>query len=530
MNPLTSLDIENTSEFLLSKYITLLSEINTRLNEFIHTYHPHEKQKLFHESRKQIRIMKGGNRSGKTRSAVYEVLSLAMGEHPWIKLDHPANIWVIGLDMQNMVTPILIPEIVNRIPERYVLDYNKNNKILKLTNGTIITFKSQETTGGQSKFQSAEVDLVWFDEEPLSEEIYEECYARTVSCNGHIIITMTPAIGGWTNERFFSPFKEGILNDVDFIEVSTYDNIFLPKGAADKLLEGTKSDEEKRRRLYGDYVDTGSEKVFADLVIALDDANGKNRYEKEPLTVVDTFFDRDGKIAVSDEISLSKHLSIWEFPHPHENYIAGCDTSEGIKDPTCIEIFKIGRKGDDEGKLIQVAEYTDVIYPEIAIRKAYEIMIYYNSPFLNIERNGVAFTIIHELKDVRKYNNLYLRTTDEASLRGEIISPDVGTHMDYYSKTAMVIDFRKILSDNKIVIRSKELLKEMIAYSRKKNKKIEAAYGHDDRVIGTMLAVSAYMSTQTPIKRTFELGTPTERRTQDANSNQISNWVAQRDR
>jgi phage terminase large subunit-like protein len=60
---------------------------------------------------------------------------------------------------------------------------------------------------GRESFQGAAIDFVWLDESP-GMSIYAECLLRTMTCDGQVIVTMTP-LGG-LDELVLSFLPEGL--------------------------------------------------------------------------------------------------------------------------------------------------------------------------------------------------------------------------------------------------------------------------------------------------------------------------------
>lgn len=147
-------------------------------------------QKEFAEALEKIKLLFGGNRSGKTEGvADYVVRKL---------LSKPKQkIWVVGETYQDSIA-IQQSKIWNLIPRRkikygYFDDVNGfRNKKLITTDGSIITFKSYDQ--GREAFQSDDLDLIWDDEEPPI-EILREQRMRLLDRDGELVISMTSLKG-----------------------------------------------------------------------------------------------------------------------------------------------------------------------------------------------------------------------------------------------------------------------------------------------------------------------------------------------
>jgi phage terminase large subunit-like protein len=164
------------------------------------------------------RLVFGGNQTGKTLSAAFEVALHATGLYPdwWMgkRFTKPLRIWVVGESGQLVRDtiqkkllgddeigtgaiplesfgrkPIMVPGGTGAVDTAFVTHQTDG-----LTDGTTtISFKSYEQQ--RQKLQGESVDIVWCDEKP-SEEIYSELLARTSATNGIILVSYTPVGAG----------------------------------------------------------------------------------------------------------------------------------------------------------------------------------------------------------------------------------------------------------------------------------------------------------------------------------------------
>jgi len=163
-------------------------------------YRPHKIQRKFHESQARIRFFFGGNRAGKTRALIQEVIWYAIGLHPFKKVPTPSHIWVVSLDFPSS-RDVVQPMIKRLVGSAYLKSFHETDKIIELVNGSTISFKSCDS--GWEKFQGTERHLIAFDEEPAW-DIYQECLMRTASVKGDIICAMTPLHGmSWVYDEIY---------------------------------------------------------------------------------------------------------------------------------------------------------------------------------------------------------------------------------------------------------------------------------------------------------------------------------------
>jgi phage terminase large subunit-like protein len=160
------------------------------------------------------RLIYGGNQSGKTLSAAFEVALHMSGTYPywWTgkRFDKPIRVWAVGESGQlvrdtlqkklcgddefgtGMIPletfgkkPVMVPGGTGAIDTMFVTHQTDG-----MTDGTSsLTFKSFEMQ--RQKLQGESIDLIWVDERP-SEEIYSELLARTSATDGHLIVSYTP--------------------------------------------------------------------------------------------------------------------------------------------------------------------------------------------------------------------------------------------------------------------------------------------------------------------------------------------------
>ncbi len=210
-------------------------------------------QLSFHSSEDRYRLLFGGNQSGKSHSAAYEITCWLRGIHPHRKVpDPPVEIWAISAEYVTLQTGIyrhlrnLIPDweidiIGPRVPQQDLPGY------IRLKNGSQVSFKSAKGES-REKFQAAAVHLISIDEE-VQENIWTELQARTLATGGQFIISATLVDSyDWILqlERLADAKRPGYF----VTRLNTRKNPYLDKPTVDHLAE-LWSEEEKEVRLYG---------------------------------------------------------------------------------------------------------------------------------------------------------------------------------------------------------------------------------------------------------------------------------------
>jgi phage terminase large subunit-like protein len=152
-------------------------------------FNPQPYQIAFWESLLKLKLIFGGNRSGKTMNGAAYVIKKCLknpGTKAW------ACTWA------KMSVPIQQKKIKELLPMsevKYAVWTEQRgftHRIIIFNNGSIIRFKTYEE--GSAKFQGAAQHIIWNDEE-CPEDVYNEQMARLIDFDGEMIISMTPING-----------------------------------------------------------------------------------------------------------------------------------------------------------------------------------------------------------------------------------------------------------------------------------------------------------------------------------------------
>lgn len=273
-------------------FVSMTSELERRrASDPLLSYPLHKKQRAFVESvlngLKKENWFIAANRSGKSDAGAYVGAHLARFGHPDEQVktsrgvppkggtqvevrDRATSGWVSALDFPTS-RDVLQPKYFNNgfappgqvhppfIPEHEILDWEKQDNILKLKNGSIIGFKSADS--GRRKYQGAEKDWFHMDEEhPF--DIYEEAVIRVGArpllffCTATILPPEGYAGGtSWVFPNIIQPFQDGRLKHIGVFGASIYDNPGIPREEIARLeslyAEGSLS---RRIRLEGEWL------------------------------------------------------------------------------------------------------------------------------------------------------------------------------------------------------------------------------------------------------------------------------------
>jgi len=144
----------------------------------------------FHARTEKIRLLLGGNQSGKSITTAYEVIKFCRSHPGCTAWACSGSFKMIGEALFPHYKSLLAPEEIQQL---VWLNYAQRvPALIRLSNGSHIIFKSYDQ--GYYRFQSSRVDILQLDEQPPY-VIFQECLARTAATGGQIIFSMTPLPG-----------------------------------------------------------------------------------------------------------------------------------------------------------------------------------------------------------------------------------------------------------------------------------------------------------------------------------------------
>ena len=160
-------------------------------------------QLAFHKSTDRYRLLFGGNQSGKSRAAAFEISCWLRGEHPYRRVPSaPTQVWCISAEYSTLEAgiyrhlcdtlegPGLIPDWeIERLGPK--IPGHDLPSFVELKIGSRVTFKSAK--GGEDarmKFQAAAIHLISIDEE-IDVAAWIELKMRTLATGGNFIISAT---------------------------------------------------------------------------------------------------------------------------------------------------------------------------------------------------------------------------------------------------------------------------------------------------------------------------------------------------
>lgn len=234
-------------------------------NDPMRLWQPHAKQKPFIEDLTQGKIpeawMLAANRTGKSEAGAY------VGSHfarfgpatshfsgsgkDFIEVrDRATSGWVVAMDyrqLQETIQPkyfdngVVAPGATRPfIPDREIADFRRVDQLLKLKNGSIISFKSADSD--ITKFYGAGKDWIHFDEEP-PKNVYDECVirveaGRTLTVFGTCTILPPEGVQGgvsWLFSHVVKPWQNKTLKNINVYTASIYDNPHISRDEITRL-------------------------------------------------------------------------------------------------------------------------------------------------------------------------------------------------------------------------------------------------------------------------------------------------------
>lgn len=233
----------------------------------------HTQQQFALASATNVVVVLGGNRSGKTQSALGIISRVVRREGPVYRRlrlpEHrPLKIWVApqtGEKYDSNWERRLHDEVFGGIKHDYV---SSPHPVFTwddvCATGNTLWGKSQDQ--GFLAFESDDVDLIVFDEEPKDMRLYTSSEQRLGTTNGVIVLAFTPLLGmSWTHGAFYVPtvkdehkvtdrvWKRG--NQITVIQMGMADNPAAVAGGGVARLQNNPAitQAEKNTRLYGQY-------------------------------------------------------------------------------------------------------------------------------------------------------------------------------------------------------------------------------------------------------------------------------------
>ena len=184
-------------------------------------YRPHSKQRDFHAAERcDIRVVLGGNRSGKTTCGATEAIAHALGERPWLPVDDPHRIVhlpsgdpvpvpnigrIVAETFEINIVQTIHPKIMEWAPAGSITNIQKNPRGVPIrydwSNGSVTYLMSYDQDA--ESFEGPNGHWFWLDE-PSPQRIFNGLRRGLVDFGGHCWMTLTPLSEPWINKVLVS--------------------------------------------------------------------------------------------------------------------------------------------------------------------------------------------------------------------------------------------------------------------------------------------------------------------------------------
>ncbi len=225
-----------------------------------------------------------GNRTGKTETIIFEDICdswlldplLRGPSNRWLdshgNLEESIGTWCVSdteetsvMICQKKVADLLGPETgmgweLVKDSSHYEMESGFKGNSIQFVNNSYITFKFSSQK--RKAFQGTAMHKIHLDEEP-PQDIYSECYARTIDYGGRIAGTFTPV---YDRKRGISWIFDELYNkpekNVSWHNWSLFDNPHLSENAKAELINEWEEDE-RDVRAYGMFTPMGVKPAMA---------------------------------------------------------------------------------------------------------------------------------------------------------------------------------------------------------------------------------------------------------------------------
>ena len=416
------------------------------------------------------------NGTGKTEFGCHYTVSRAKGQHPVF----PELTWNVPQRIRIGCEARLIDALLKRVvemcpPQDIARIYWGKGPLqgIEFKNGSEIRMMSYDLP--REAWQSLELDLIWFDEEP-PKAILDEAFARMRKEGSQILFSFTGVNGTIYSHDLFEGFRESdylaLEGDICWGRSKMDENPFLPQSHIDREKRRYRHDPDMYAiRIDGDYRVLRGRHIFKDV---LEEVESTIRRPHDHI-----IFDRWGRIEHAD---VAFSWAIWEHPSPHAHYVIGADLAEGGLEGDYTAAFVLNV---DTG--VVAARYHGKVEPGPFGRELYWVGRRYNTALINWELNMQGAAVWDRLKEMG-YPRLALQKNATGKIRTEMQAH--GFRTGPHNKQRIIENLRDALGDGLIQVRDELVVQELanFGYLRKeeasaKTHGLAALSGHDDLVM-----------------------------------------------
>lgn len=270
--------METTDEVLVLKQRQLQlkrQRLQAIMDDGLKYYKPHAKQESFHAAGVKFkrRMMRSGNRFGKSTMGAAEDCAWLRGERAWLPEGDPARrggipqhkvkLLVITTDWSK-VDEVFTSQrgggegkLWKFLPSGFVKKVKRNHDgvidIIECVNGSLIRFDTVKSwKNNPQATESTDWDAIHIDE-PCPEGMWKSASRGLIDRHGSAWFTLTPLTEFWINDLFFPEDTEGQVQTRSSVWAetgTTYDNPYLTHEAI-KEFENDLTEEERQCRILG---------------------------------------------------------------------------------------------------------------------------------------------------------------------------------------------------------------------------------------------------------------------------------------
>ena len=427
-----------------------------------------------------------GNRCGKSVMAMVEdcfdcLLLDPLTRQPSHRYSKPIDMWIVS-DTEETSIQIIQRGIAELMGDQggmgwgLIDDSTKYDErsgfrddALIWANGSRLGFKYSSQS--RRAFQGVALDKVHLDEEP-PQDIYQECYARTIDRAGRITGTFTPVYDkrkglSWIYDELYLQREE---KGVHFHNWSIFDNPHLSKSAVDELVSQW-ADDEKDVRAFGVFTPMGVRPAIPVKLIR------KLREKVASPQLGYLQMDEDGEVHFKE--SEGGIIRVWERPIASNSYAIGADPALGYADSD-DSVIEVGCC--ETGK--QVCEVQGKLDGNDLGDQLLLVGTWYNNALIGVENNKDLTSVNYLFRT--GYPNIYFEQAETG--RAFRSSTDrLGWNTNLRTRPLLVSQGREMLQDGSAEVYSKWLLIQWEHFVLEDGKFQGLRGAHDDLVMAYLI-------------------------------------------
>lgn len=476
------------------------------------------KQRAALTAKEPFKFTLGGNGSGKTTLGSWWLACGAIGWDPIAKEpvyrepNKRYNMYASGPGFDHVMHQMQ-PALRQWIPADLFIESKKDRMWVARDDSWAIYFKSVDQSA--EKYQGAEIDRIWQDEEVKDQDVWSEMLARTFRRDGHIHCTMTAWSGTqWMHGWIFSPDYYP-MDQKHIIQIPVYDNPYYSMCRCGRFeaehdddgqhpdcrtgfdsSAGKRKLERMKRQYHGiEYAIRveGEYKLLAGNPVINPESREKHVAAREK--VIPAYIDEETILRPLEDLEDPRAwLRIIRAPREGHRYVVGVDFGGG--NPTGD--YHAAPVLDFETGEIVAMLHDRTLSPRDAGMMCVRLCRFYNDAFLVPEANHHGVAAIDAIIDAG-YMNFFTRTVVDQITKEP--TEKMGWWTDKKSKPAAVDLMSHLVNNMVFLVMDPVIHGEMFHYTwlsqnKEGNHGIGAAdrNAHDDTMTGLFLCAIGYQA------------------------------------